>query len=138
MLKHIVRLVFLMSLTAPLPAIAGEKTAKCPTPEEIVQVMGKLSQNKVVVKEVRPGAVEGLCDVYLTVEGKGTVVYTDSGGRFIITGRILDTVEGRDLTREAMAEFNRFTPEEMKKLESLTALTLGKSGPVVYFVTDPM
>ena len=50
----------------------------------------------------------------------------------------LDTEQGRDLTREAMAKFNRFTPEEMKKLESLTALTLGKSGPPVYFVTDPM
>ncbi len=138
MLKQIVRLVFLMSLATSLPAIAGEKTVKCPAPEEIARTMGTLSRNKVEVEEIRPGAVEGLCDVFLTIEGKGTVVYTDSSGRFIITGRILDTVEGRDLTREAMAEFNRFTPEEMKKLESLTALTLGKSGPVVYFVTDPM
>jgi thiol:disulfide interchange protein DsbC len=138
MLKQIVRLVFLLILTASLPAIAGEKKVKCPAPEEIARTMGTLSRNKVEVKEIRPGAVEGLCDVFLTIEGKGTVVYTDSSGRFIITGRILDTVEGRDLTREAMAEFNRFTPEEMKKLESLTALTLGKSGPVVYFVTDPM
>jgi hypothetical protein len=138
MLRQVVRFVMLLIFSSSLPAIAGEKTAACPEPEEIVRVMSKLSQNKVEVKEVRPGAVAGLCEVYLTVEGKGTIIYSDPVGRFIITGRILDTKEGRDLTREAMAEFNRFTPEEMKKLESLTALTLGKSGPSVYFVTDPM
>ena len=138
MLKHVVRLVALLIFAAPFPAVAGEKVAGCPEPEEIARVMGKLSQSKVEVKDIRPGDVAGLCEVYLTVEGKGTIIYSDSAGRFIITGRILDTKEGRDLTREAMAEFNRFTPEEMKKLESLTALTLGKSGPPVYFVTDPM
>ncbi len=138
MLRHVARFVTLLIFASSLPAIAGEKTATCPEPEEIARVMGNLSQNKVEVKKVRPGAVAGLCEVYLTVEGKGTIVYSDPVGRFIITGRILDTEEGRDLTREAMAKFNRFTPEEMKKLESLTALTLGKSGPTVYFVTDPM
>jgi thiol:disulfide interchange protein DsbC len=138
MLRRIARLVPVLILAASLPAAAGEKTAACPAPEEIIRVMGKLTQNKVEVKEVRPGAIEGLCEIYLKVEGKGTIVYSDSAGRFIISGRILDTKEGRDLTREAMAKFNRFTPEEMKKLESLTALTLGKSGPAVYFVTDPM
>ena len=138
MLNKVVRLAALMILAASFPAVAAEKTAGCPEPEEIARVMGKLSQNKVEVKEVRPGEVAGLCEVYLTVEGKGTIVYSDPIGRFIITGRILDTEQGRDLTREAMAKFNRFTPEEMKKLESLTALTLGKSGPTVYFVTDPM
>ena len=138
MLRQVVRLVALLIFATSLPAIAGEKTTKCPSPEEIARVMGKLSQNKVEVKEVRPGAVAGLCEVYLTVEGKGTIIYSDPVGRFIITGRILDTKEGRDLTREAMAKFNRFTPEELKKPESLTALTLGKSGPAVYFVTDPM
>jgi len=138
MLRQVVRLAALLVFATSLPAVAGEKAAKCPTPEEITRVMGKLSQNKVEVKEIQPGAVAGLCEVYLTVGGKGTIVYSDPVGRFIITGRILDTEKGSDLTREAMAKFNRFTPEEMKKLESLTALTLGKSGPTVYFVTDPM
>ena len=131
-------LVALLIFAVSFPAVADEKTARCPEPEEIARVMGTLSPSKVEVKEIRPGVVEGLCEVYLTVEGKGTIVYSDSVGRFIITGRILDTEQGRDLTREAMAKFNRFTPEEMKKLESLAALTLGKSGPTVYFVTDPM
>ena len=138
MLRQVVRLATLLVFATSLPAVAGEKAAKCPTPEEITLVMGKLSQGKVEVKEIRPSAVAGLCEVYLTAGGKGTIVYSDSAGRFIISGRILDTEEGRDLTREAMAEFNRFTPEEMKKLESLTALTVGKSGPPVYFITDPM
>ena len=138
MMRQVVRLAALLVFATSLPAVAGEKTAACPEPEEIARVMGKLSQNKVEVKEVLPSVVAGLCEVYLTVDGKGTVVYSDSVGRFIITGRILDTEQGRDLTREAIAKSNRFTPEEMKKLESLTALTLGKSGPPVYFVTDPM
>ena len=138
MLRQAVRLAVLLVFASSLPALAGEKTAQCPEPGEMARIMGKLSQGKVEVNEVRPGEVAGLCEVYLTVEGKGTIIYSDSVGRFIITGRILDTEQGRDLTREAMAKFNRFTPEEMKKLESLTALTLGTSGPTVYFVTDPM
>jgi len=138
MLRQIVPFVTLLIFASSLPAIAGEKAATCPEPEEIARVMGNLSQSKIAVKEIRPGAVAGLCEVYLTVDGKGTIIYSDPVGRFIITGRILDTKEGRDLTREAMATFNRFTPEDMKKLESLTALTLGESGPPVYFITDPM
>ena len=138
MLRQAVLLAVLLIFSSSFPALGGEKTAQCPEPEDMARIMGKLSQSKVEVSEVRPGEVAGLCEVYLTVEGKGTIIYSDPVGRFIITGRILDTEQGRDLTRESMAEFNRFTPEEMKKLESLTALTVGKSGPVVYFVTDPM
>ncbi len=115
----------------------GARAQECPPAEKVATVLEKAFKQKVEVREIRPAAVEGLCEVLLMVKGKNNIIYTDPGGRYVISGQVLDAEKGRNLTRDALAELNRFTPKEMAKLASLTALTLGDRGPEVYFVTDP-
>jgi hypothetical protein len=115
----------------------GAVAAGCPSEDTVVAAMEKTFRKKVEVRQIRPAAVEGLCEVIVLVQGRSSIVYSDSNGRYFVTGQVIDSETRQDLSRAALAEFNRFTPEEMEKLESLTALTLGNSGPEVYFVTDP-
>jgi hypothetical protein len=115
----------------------GARAQECPPAEKVATVLEKAFRQKVEVREIRPAAVEGLCEVLLMVKGKNNIIYTDPGGRYVISGQVLDAEKGRNLTRDALAELNRFTPKEMTRLASLTALTLGDRGPEVYFVTDP-
>ena len=86
---------------------------------------------------MQPAVLEGLCEIVVSVGGSPSIIYSDSAGRYFLTGQIIDTEVQLDLTREALADFNRFAPEEMEKLASLTALTLGEGETEVYFVTDP-
>ena len=97
----------------------------------------KAFRRKVQVQRVQPAPVEGLCEIVVSLQGRSSLIYSDGSGRYFVTGQIVDSETRQDLSREALAEYNRFTPEELQHLESLTALTVGERGPVVYFVTDP-
>ena len=95
----------------------------------------------IVVKEVGAGPFDGLCEVVISFNGRNDILYSDLTGRYFVTGRsvgIVDTKTKANLTRARLNEFNRFTPEDMAKVDSLAALSVGRKGPVVYFVTDPM
>ena len=126
----------LVGLTCLLLPAAGN-AAGCPAEDVIAANLEKTFRKKVEVKRVRPASVEGLCEVIVSVQGKASLIYSDSSGRYLVNGQIYDSEILPDLSRTAMAEYNRFTPEEVEKLASLTALSMGESGPVVYFVTDP-
>jgi len=110
----------------------------CPDGDTVAAAIRETFRREVEVKQVRPAPVEGLCEIVVSVQGgPPNIIYSDPAGRRLVTGQIID-VEGRqDLTREGLADYNRFSPEEMARLESLTALTLGTGGQEVYFVTDP-
>lgn len=133
-----IRRAFLSAAFLPLLMAAVPAASQCPPADRISVSMETIFRKKVQVKKVRPSPLDGICEIFVSVQGRTSIIYSDGSGRFFITGNIIDAEDRLDLTREAMAEFNRFTPEEMKKVESLTALTLGTSGPAVYFVTDPM
>lgn len=126
-------LVGLVCLLLP----AAGNAAACPAEDVIVANLENTFRKKVEVKNVQSAAVEGLCEVIVSLQGKSSLIYTDSSGRYLINGQIYDSETRKDLSRAALAAYNRFTPAEMEKLASLTALTVGESGPVVYFVTDP-
>jgi thiol:disulfide interchange protein DsbC len=125
------------ALCMALLPVRGVVAAGCPSEDTVVAAMEKSFRKKVQVRRIRPAPVEGLCEIIVLVQGRSSIVYSDGSGRYFVTGQIIDAETRQDLSRAALAEFNRFTPEEMEKLESLTALTLGDSGPEVYFVTDP-
>ena len=131
---------FILLLSAAPSVAAEQEKKKCPPAAVISTTLEQSFGRKVQVKEVRPAPVEGLCEVFVEAQGRISLLYSDITGRYVVAGQIqvIDTVERRDLTRESLADYNRFTPEEMVKLTSLTALTIGKKGPEVYFVTDPM
>lgn len=137
------RLQMFRSLPAALAALvclllpAVGYAAGCPTEDVITENLEKTFRKKVQVKRVQPASLEGLCEVIVSVQGQTSLIYSDSSGRYLVNGQIFDSETRQDLSRAAMAEYNRFTPEEVEQLASLTALAVGESGPVVYFVTDP-
>lgn len=135
-----VRDVFAPAAAAALAVLLSASpatAADCPSGEDVAAAMEKTFRKKVQVKRIQPAVVEGLCEVIVTLQGKASILYIDDSGRHFVSGQIIDSESRKDLTREAMAEYNKFTPEEVAQLEDLTALTYGTGGPPVYFVTDP-
>lgn len=116
---------------------AKVESPACPPAGELAASIEQSFRRKVEVKRVQPAAVEGLCEIVVSLRGSASIIYSDRTGRYFLTGQIIDTEVQQDLTREALAEYNRFSPEDMKKLETLTALTLGTGEADFYFVTDP-
>ncbi len=116
---------------------AKVEVRQCPPADELARSVEQSFRRKIEVKRVQPAAVEGLCEIVVSLRGSPSIIYSDRSGRYFLTGQIIDTEAQEDLTRAALAEYNRFTPEEMKELESLTALTLGTGEAEFYFATDP-
>jgi len=132
-------IISLAALLLFLPPPAAQ-AAECPPVQELTETIGSTFRKGVAVKEVRPGPFDGLCEIIISFQGRTDILYSDATGRYFVTGRsvgIVDTATRANLTKERLGEFNRFTAEEMEKVASLTALSMGKGGPVVYFVTDP-
>jgi thiol:disulfide interchange protein DsbC len=69
--------------------------------------------------------------------GQKKIIYSDTSGTYLITGQIFNTKTKKNITQETITELNRFSKEDMKKLDELVAFTIGNKGPVVYLVTDP-
>ena len=111
--------------------------AACPSKEGIQQKVVETFKQDISVIKVRAGAVPGLCEIQVNLKGQNRILYTDSKGEFLITGQIFKTSDGTNITKEAIADLNRFTDSDIRRLEDLTAFTVGSKGEVVYFVTDP-
>ncbi|MCK4620074.1 MAG: hypothetical protein KAT52_09015, partial [Desulfobacterales bacterium] len=111
--------------------------AACPSKDTIQQKVVKTFRQDISVVKIQHSAVPGLCEVQINFKGKNHILYTDQKGEFLITGVIFRSSDGTNITKEAIAELNRFTDSEIKRLEDLTAFTVGSKGEVVYFVTDP-
>lgn len=111
--------------------------ADCPSKEIIQQKVVEIFKKDISVIKVQAGSVPGLCDVQVNFKGQNRILYTDSKGEFLITGQVLKTSDGTNLTKEAIDEINRFNDSDFIRLEDLIAFTVGSKGKVVYFVTDP-
>lgn len=111
--------------------------AACPSKETIQQKVVETFKQDISVIKVRAGAVPGLCEIQVNLKGQNRILYTDSKGEFLITGQIFKTSDGTNITKEAITDLNRFTDSDIRRLEDLTAFTVGSKGEVVYFVTDP-
>ncbi len=131
---------FLTSLTAIMLGIVlgASSLLACPSKEALQESIKKVFKRNLDVVEVKPGPVEGLCQVQVKLQGQNRIVYSDDAGKFLIAGQVFAVDNSSNLTRQALAEMNRLTKEELKKLESLTAFKIGSGDKVVYFVTDPM
>ncbi len=110
----------------------------CPTPEELGKNLKTLfGEQPFKVVEVRATPVKGICEVIIESRGRKKLTYVDESGQFLIVGRLIDIKAKKDLTQARIAELNRLSPEQMKKLDKLVAFVAGEKGPVVYLVTDP-
>jgi thiol:disulfide interchange protein DsbC len=130
------RALFALLPALAFPAAAG---AQCPSAE---QVGGSIQQvfkrPGIEVKKVSPAPAKGLCEIVISFQGRPNVLYVDATGGYFVTGHLLDVKNGKDLTEETLSALNSLSPEEMKKVDALVAMTVGTKGPAVYFVTDPM
>lgn len=111
--------------------------AGCPSKETIQQKVVEIFKKDISVIKVQAGAVPGICEIQVNFKGQNRILYTDSKGEFLITGQVLKTSDGTNITKEAIDELNRFTYSDIRRLEDLIAFTVGSKGEVVYFVTDP-
>ena len=109
----------------------------CPSKETIQQKVEKTFRQGISVIKIQPSAVPGLCEIHVNLKGQNRILYTDSNGEFLITGQVFKASDGTNITKEAITDLNRFTDSDIRRLEDLTAFTVGSKGEVVYFVTDP-
>ena len=133
---HIPRRALLASaLGLALPAAAF---AQCPTAELVGKELQDVFKRPIEVKKVAVAPLKGLCEVQVSFQGRPNILYTDTTGAYFVTGHLVDAKGGRDLTEETLSALNSLAPEDMKKIDTLVAMTVGTKGPAVYFITDPM
>ncbi|HEY6000291.1 MAG TPA: disulfide isomerase DsbC N-terminal domain-containing protein [bacterium] len=128
------------TLIALLPALAmpAVAAAQCPSAEQVnANILEVFKRPGIEVRKVSPSPAKGLCEVIVYFQGKPNALYVDAAGGFFVTGHLIDVKNGRDVTEETLSALNSLSPEDMKKVEGLVAMTVGTKGPVVYFVTDP-
>lgn len=118
--------------------IQGCFAAACPSEETVQQTLGKTPLPKgISVIKIQPSLVSELCEVQVKFKGQNRILYTDPKGEFLITGQIFKALDGTNITKEAITKLNRFTDSDLRRLEDLTAFSVGSKGKTVYFVTDP-
>ena len=104
--------------------------------------MGKEIQDvfkrPIEVKKVSPAPLKGLCEVQVSFQGQPSILYTDATGAYFVIGPLIEAASGKDLTEETISALKSLSPEDMKKVDALVAMTVGTKGPAVYFVTDPL
>ena len=128
------RALLASALGLALPATAF---AQCPSADQVGKTILEIFKRPIEVKKITPATLKGLCEVQVSFQGRPNVLYTDTTGAYFVTGHLIDTASGVDLTEEVLAALNTLPPEEMKRLEPLVAMSLGTKGKSVYFVTDP-
>jgi thiol:disulfide interchange protein DsbC len=109
----------------------------CPPREQIQEVISKFEAQDRSLVAIQPTPYPGLCEVQVRLNNRIHIFYTGASGDFLLMGQLYDSGSGRNLTRETLEQVNLFSPEEMDQLAELSAVTLGASGKVLLYATDP-
>jgi len=129
------RTLLASALGLALPAAAF---AQCPTVDLVSKELQDVFKRPIEVKKVSPAAVKGLCEIQVSFQGRANVLYIDTTGANFVTGHIIEVASGKDLTDEIISVLSSLSPEDLKKVDALVAMSVGTKGPTVYFVTDPL
>ncbi len=116
---------------------ASAGAAECPSVATIQEFVNNTFSRPLKVEKVIPGPVKGLCQVEVKLGNQSRVIYSDKTGQYILLGEVYRTKDGENITKNTVVELNRFTDDELKRLDDLSAFSIGEKGPVVYLVTDP-
>ncbi len=132
------QLIFAMAALLSV-AIYGSSWAasSCPDKKTVAEIIQKTFRRTITVEKVRASKVKGLCEAVVNLNGQKRLLYTDEKGEYIINGQIFSVANRTNITRESIAELNKFTPAQLKTLDNLVAFEKG-AGKTLYFVTDPM
>lgn len=129
------RVALALALAPALPAAA---LAQCPSAEKVEKTIQEVFKRPgIEVKSIGSAPLKGLCEVQVAFQGRPNVLYIDESGAYFMTGHLIDTKSGKDLTEETLSALNTIPAEEIKKIDGLVAMTVGTKGKPVYFVTDP-
>ncbi len=138
-------LIIFVSLFILLITLISCKTGNtfsgtCPSIKAFQKKLQTLLPGIKIVK-IEKTPVNGLCEVILKVSPvKKALVYTDSQGKYLITGSIIDIAKKKNLTRDELLEINKRLANKkvLSKLDSLVDIVYGNSKNVVYLITDPL
>ena len=128
---------FILVLNACKGAI-GE-SSKCPKLEDLQKTINNIQQG-IQLEKVSHTPVYGLCEVVVKVSDSDRgIFYTDSQGKYVITGNIIELSSMKNLTGERLASLNKkvLPKETLAELEKYVAFTVGTSPNYVYLITDP-
>ena len=117
--------------------LSGPAAAQCPEKQRIEQVVARFEAPDIRLIDLRPTAYPGLCEAHVNLNGKTHIFYTGPTGNYFLMGQLYDSASGRNVTRETFEAVTFFSPEEMNQLKELSAISIGTSEKIIYFVTDP-
>ncbi len=141
--KSLILLVLIFSLFSFSISFNEAFGFSCPSTITFQNRLYKLQpkfRSIIKVLKINPSPVKGICEVVLRVgKFQKALVYTDSSGRYLISGKIIDLKTKTDLTKEKLLALNKIilNKKMLKKLDSLVDITYGKGKKVFYFITDP-
>jgi len=135
----------MIALLAPLLTLAligVEETpppapTPCPEGSAVEAAARRVLDGDVSVGRVRPVGIGGLCEIEVLLRGERRILYTDAAGTVAMLGPLVHLGTGRNLTREALEELNRFSPEDLAALAPAVAFTVGTGTTSFFYVVDP-
>ncbi|GEM_PF-468546 len=121
------------------------KKTPCPSVKKLESAFKRLHSRNVKIEKIDRSPVPGLCEVIISLSpSRKTIAYTDSQGRYLIVGRIIDLKTGERLTIKRLRELyakslthSKLNKSQLAKLEKLVDMVYGDSPRVLYFITDP-
>ncbi|MGC9108883.1 MAG: DsbC family protein [Caldimicrobium sp.] len=128
---------FILLLNACKGAVGD--SSKCPKLEDLQKTINNIQQG-IHLEKVSPTPIHGLCEVVVKVSDSDRgIFYTDSQGKYVITGNIIELSSMKNLTGERLASLNKkvLPKETLAELEKYVAFTVGTSPNYVYLITDP-
>lgn len=134
---YLVLLTFLWSLTACKELT--RQSSGCPKLEDLQKTFDAI-QKGITLEKIDKTPISGLCEVVVKItDTERGIFYTDSQGKYIFTGNILELSTKKNLTGERLAILNKriLSKEALSELEKVVAFTVGTSSNYVYFITDP-
>lgn len=138
MSSKLMKIGMVMAVSLCFVVICYSLVVACPTVEQVQEGIKKVFDREFQVKKVQPSReLPGICEAHVIVQDRYNILYVDQSGKYFFAGNLIEIATGKNLTQEATQELNKLTADDVKKLASLTAFTIGKKGPEVYFVTDP-
>jgi len=109
----------------------------CPSEKDLLERIQPIVKRDIEIRGIRPTAYKGLCEIHVRIGGRDNIMYTNSDNEFFVFGQLIESKTGENLTREALEKYTKLSPNEIKKLKSYTAFSIGKGPVEVYYVTDP-
>ncbi|MCX7823507.1 MAG: DsbC family protein [Syntrophobacterales bacterium] len=132
------KVFFCTGLTLGIFLMGSLMALACPTVQQVQEGIKKVFNQSFEVKKVQPSKeLPGICEAHVLVQERYNILYVDEKGKYFFAGNLIEIATGKNLTQEASQELNKLTVDDVKKLTSLVAFTVGKKGPEVYFITDP-